>query len=50
MCFDLFYIRNVSIWLDLRVLLETVRVVVRGYEGAGLAAAPVRTELSGTRA
>jgi exopolysaccharide biosynthesis polyprenyl glycosylphosphotransferase len=33
MCFDLFYIRNVSIWLDLRVLLQTVRVVARGHEG-----------------
>ncbi len=33
MSFDLFYIRNVSIWLDLRILLETVRVVLRGHEG-----------------
>jgi lipopolysaccharide/colanic/teichoic acid biosynthesis glycosyltransferase len=32
MRFDLFYIRNVSIWLDLRVLFETVRVVARGHE------------------
>jgi exopolysaccharide biosynthesis polyprenyl glycosylphosphotransferase len=34
MRFDLFYIRNVSIWLDLRVLVETVRVVARGHGGA----------------
>jgi exopolysaccharide biosynthesis polyprenyl glycosylphosphotransferase len=30
---DLYYIRNWSIWLDLRILLMTVRAVVRG-EGA----------------
>ena len=32
MRFDLFYIRNVSIWLDLRVLVETVRVIAQGHE------------------
>jgi hypothetical protein len=32
MCFDLSYIRNVSIWLDLQLLLETVGVVARGHE------------------
>jgi lipopolysaccharide/colanic/teichoic acid biosynthesis glycosyltransferase len=47
MCFDLFYIRNVSIWLDLRVLLETVRVVARGHEGIDFGMLPVQTELSG---
>lgn len=30
---DLYYIRNWSVWLDLRILLMTVRVVIRG-EGA----------------
>jgi len=33
MCFDLFYIRNVSIFLDLRVLVQTVGIVARGHEG-----------------
>jgi lipopolysaccharide/colanic/teichoic acid biosynthesis glycosyltransferase len=48
MCFDLFYIRNVSIWLDLQVLIETARVVLRGHEGADAAAmVPVRRELTG---
>ena len=31
--FDLYYVKNHSLWLDLRILLETVRVVLRG-EGA----------------
>lgn len=46
MCFDLFYIRHVSIWLDLRVLLETVRVVARGNEGIDLGAQSMPSELS----
>jgi exopolysaccharide biosynthesis polyprenyl glycosylphosphotransferase len=46
MCFDLFYIRNVSIWLDLRVLFETVRVVARGHEQMDFAMTPVATETS----
>jgi exopolysaccharide biosynthesis polyprenyl glycosylphosphotransferase len=47
MCFDLFYIRNVSIWLDLQVLIETARVVARGHEGADAAMVPVQSGLSG---
>ena len=31
--FDLYYVKNHSLWLDLRILFETVRVVLRG-EGA----------------
>jgi sugar transferase (PEP-CTERM system associated) len=31
--FDLYYVKNHSLWLDLRILVETVRVVLRG-EGA----------------
>jgi len=31
--FDLYYVKNHTLWLDLRILLETVRVVLRG-EGA----------------
>jgi exopolysaccharide biosynthesis polyprenyl glycosylphosphotransferase len=31
--FDLYYIRNYSLWLDLKILLKTVVVVIRG-EGA----------------
>lgn len=41
MRYDLFYIRNVSIWLDLRVLLETVRVVARGHEGTEIPIIPI---------
>lgn len=41
MCFDLYYIRNVSIWLDLRVLLATVGVVARGQEGSDFGMQPM---------
>lgn len=40
MRFDLFYIRNVSIRLDLRVLLATVQVVLRGSERTATGAQP----------
>ena len=37
--YDLFYIKHLSVWLDLRILLETVRVVLLGkkFERAGAA-------------
>jgi lipopolysaccharide/colanic/teichoic acid biosynthesis glycosyltransferase len=48
MRFDLFYIRNVSIWLDLRVLVETVRVIARGHEGGPAAAQSIHGPRYGT--
>lgn len=30
--FDLYYIKHYSVWLDARILLETVKVVVMGHE------------------
>lgn len=46
MRFDLYYVRNVSIWLDLRVLLATVRVVARGHEGVDFGMKPASLGLS----
>jgi exopolysaccharide biosynthesis polyprenyl glycosylphosphotransferase len=46
MRFDLYYVRNVSIWLDLRVLLATVRVVARGHEGVDFGMKPADPELT----
>lgn len=34
LCFDLYYIKHCSVWLDLRILLETVAVVVMGHKKA----------------
>src|SRR5690606_34599557 len=30
--FDLYYVKHYSLWLDLRILLETVKVVLMGHE------------------
>jgi exopolysaccharide biosynthesis polyprenyl glycosylphosphotransferase len=35
MRYDLYYIKHRSLWLDLRILLETVKIVIRGRESAG---------------
>jgi exopolysaccharide biosynthesis polyprenyl glycosylphosphotransferase len=32
--YDLYYVKHMSVWLDLRVLLETVNIVLRGRESA----------------
>lgn len=40
--YDLYYIKHMSPWLDLRILVETVKVVLSGR--GSLAAAPSRTE------
>jgi lipopolysaccharide/colanic/teichoic acid biosynthesis glycosyltransferase len=34
MRYDLYYIKHMSPWLDLRILFETVKIVVRGRESA----------------
>jgi lipopolysaccharide/colanic/teichoic acid biosynthesis glycosyltransferase len=38
MRYDLYYVKHLSVWLDLRILFETVKVVLLG-EGAGTAPA-----------
>ena len=42
MRYDLFYIKNRSLWLDARILVQTILVVFRG-EGANRVEAPVAT-------
>jgi len=42
MRFDLYYIKNMSIWLDLRILLDTVRFVLFGQESAPVAETNLR--------
>jgi lipopolysaccharide/colanic/teichoic acid biosynthesis glycosyltransferase len=38
---DLYYIKRMSVWLDVRILFETVKVVLRGHKQAtGAEAAP----------
>jgi lipopolysaccharide/colanic/teichoic acid biosynthesis glycosyltransferase/protein involved in polysaccharide export with SLBB domain len=32
--YDLYYVKNMSAWLDLRIMLETLRVMLRGGPGA----------------
>jgi lipopolysaccharide/colanic/teichoic acid biosynthesis glycosyltransferase len=32
MCYDLYYIKYFSLWLDLRILLKTIKVVILGQE------------------
>jgi exopolysaccharide biosynthesis polyprenyl glycosylphosphotransferase len=34
MRYDLYYIKHMSIWLDLRILFETIRTVAAGHTGA----------------
>ena len=46
MRYDLYYVKHMSLWLDVRILVETVKIVLRGREsahdepGARRAAAP----------
>jgi len=42
MRFDLYYIKNMSIWLDLRILLDTVRFVLFGQDAAPMAETDLR--------
>ncbi len=42
MRYDLYYIKHMSAWLDLRILFETIRAVLAGRRGAPDAAAPRR--------
>lgn len=32
MCYDMYYIKYFSVWLDLRILLKTIKVVILGQE------------------
>jgi lipopolysaccharide/colanic/teichoic acid biosynthesis glycosyltransferase len=29
--YDFYYLKHLSVWLDIRILLETVRIVVSGH-------------------
>lgn len=51
MRYDLYYIKHMSAWLDLRILFGTLKIVLRGRESA-YPASPLgqRTEAPGTRA
>jgi exopolysaccharide biosynthesis polyprenyl glycosylphosphotransferase len=42
MRFDLYYIKNMSIWLDLRILLDTVRFILFGQEPSNVAEQDLR--------
>ncbi len=33
-CYDLYYIKHLSLWLDLRILLDTVKTVLAGHGSA----------------
>jgi exopolysaccharide biosynthesis polyprenyl glycosylphosphotransferase len=50
MRFDLYYIKHMSAWLDLRILLRTVRIIVSGHESIDpvprLEVRPCRTSLA----
>jgi len=48
LCYDLYYIKHLSIGLDLRILLETVKVVISGREAreSELPPAPLEPELT----
>jgi len=44
-CYDLYYIKHLSVWLDLRILLDTVKTVLAGHGGGEIAApAPSKPE------
>jgi exopolysaccharide biosynthesis polyprenyl glycosylphosphotransferase len=48
MRYDLYYIKHMSVWLDLRILLRTVRIVFSGLESnAGAATALMRPVFGG---
>jgi lipopolysaccharide/colanic/teichoic acid biosynthesis glycosyltransferase len=42
-CYDLYYIKHMSLWFDLRILFDTVKVVLSGR--GSRAAAPSRAEV-----
>lgn len=35
MRYDLFYIKNLSLWLDLRIILDTIKIVLLGHNEVG---------------
>jgi lipopolysaccharide/colanic/teichoic acid biosynthesis glycosyltransferase len=38
MRYDLYYIKHMSLWLDLRILFDTVKIVIRGCRSVTAAA------------
>src|SRR5262249_45284787 len=45
-CYDLYYIKHLSVWLDLRILLDTVKTVLAGHGAAEIAAPAPRNRRS----
>jgi exopolysaccharide biosynthesis polyprenyl glycosylphosphotransferase len=43
MCYDLYYIKYSSLWLDLRILLKTIKVVILGLESRQPSLEPTHT-------
>jgi lipopolysaccharide/colanic/teichoic acid biosynthesis glycosyltransferase len=43
MRYDLYYIKRMSPWVDLRILLDTVKLVALGRSSATILATPVKT-------
>ncbi|MGH7822632.1 MAG: exopolysaccharide biosynthesis polyprenyl glycosylphosphotransferase [Candidatus Binatia bacterium] len=41
MCYDLFYLKHLSFWLDVRILIDTLKAVVLA-QGSGVSARPER--------
>src|SRR5207249_6419644 len=39
-CYDLYYIKHLSLWLDLRILLDTVKTVLAGHGSADAETVP----------
>ncbi len=46
--FDLYYIKHYSLWLDIRILLETVRIVVTGKGVSASVSQPEKLPVSST--
>ena len=44
MRYDLYYVKHLSIWLDLRILVDTVGVVLRGLGSMSADARPALTD------
>ena len=43
MRYDLYYIKHMSAWLDLRIIFETIRTVLAGCRDAPRVEAPIET-------
>jgi len=41
MRYDLFYIKHASLWLDLRILVDTIKIVLLGHDAHAADADPI---------